>query len=122
MIFALNCKRMERDGNKWINYSTKKDGKWYSFRFVRDCVPPKPHKICEGVAKAFIDLDDSHVWNISEKGGYLYLYVESYADLKPEALELAIRKERENIEKFREQKEKEKKNFITPIDDEDLPF
>ena len=123
MLFTLICKkRVSDDGRKWTNYNLLRGKKWYSVKFVKDCAPPQNYKIDEGIYRAFIDLSNKDKFDLKENADcYNTIFVESYGAVTPEIAEKHIAIEKERVDKYREEKEKNKIDFITPSD-EDLPF
>ena len=121
MLLTLIAKKREHEGKKWINFSLIKNEKWYSVKFVKDCIPPKVYGVAEGVGRAFVELTEKHKFDITD-GERATIFVEQYDDLSAEALKAEIEKEKNKIENYREKREKSKMSFLTPVNDIELPF
>ncbi len=121
MILTLIAKKREFEGKKWINFTYLKGDKWYNIKFVKNCVPPKAHAVTEGVGRAFIELTETNKFDIVE-GEKAVIFVEDFNELNAEALKTEIENERKKIEAYREKRERSKMNFLTPVNDTELPF
>lgn len=124
MILTLICKKREHEGKKWINYSYIKGEKWYSIKFVKDCIAPKMHLIDEGIYRAFIELTTKNKFDlkISDEGKNSIIFVENYQDLENDELVKIIEKEKDKLDKYRKKRDSEKMSFLSPMDDAELPF
>lgn len=123
MICTLICKKREaEDGRKWVNFSMLRGKKWYNVKFVKECAPPQVQKIAEGVGRAFIDLTPDDKYDIREQGSNATLFVESYKNLSEDALKKCVADEIAKVEKYRADHEKARVDFLTPVDDAELPF
>lgn len=123
IITLIAKKREVSDGitpsRKWINYSTLRKGKWYNVKFVKDCAPPQIHKVAEGVARAFIELTPDDTYDISMKGNGT-IFVESYTPVADDALKACIAAETKKVEDYRAKREKERLDFISDDDTDDI--
>lgn len=123
-ILTLIAKKREiNDGmtsvRKWINFSTLRKGKWYNVKFVKECAPPQVQKVADGVVRAFIELTPESKYDVSAKGNGT-LFVESYAPVTGGALDACIKEERKKVEEYRAKREKERIDFISDDDADDI--
>lgn len=126
MVLTLFVKKREsKDGKtKFNSYTAKRGEVWYRVKFVKDCPPPVAVEVADGVRRAWIELDDKSKFDIAtERDGAKVVYVESYTGLPDEARNKFAESERARIMDFRAKREKEKRDFLMPVDDEeDIPF
>lgn len=123
-ILTLIAKKREvNDGmtpaRKWINFSTLRKGKWYNVKFVKDCASPQVQKVADGVARAFIELTPESKFDVSPKGNGT-IFVESYNPVTGDALDACVKEERKKVEEYRAKREKERIDFVSGDDDDDI--
>lgn len=133
-IITLFAKSKEHEGKKWTNFSTLKNGEWYSVRFVKECNIPKVYEVTEGIKRAFVGLTAKNTFNVAESDYGKILYVENFRELSEDEIKNEIEKETQRVVDYRKKREAEKMSFLddspkeevtfSPAkeDDEDLPF
>ena len=123
MVLSIICKKREKDGKKWTNYSANVKGIWYNVKFVKDCAPPQVHAVDTNILRAFIDLKDKSKFDIAtdKSSNSKTLFVEGYESLTQPQIDDLKTKELAKIEEYRKAREAEKMDFLEP-DEPESPF